>query len=122
MRKIVLSTAALGAFAAPAFAADLPARAPAPMVAAIYDWGGFYIGANGGWGQSHNCWDFVLVAGPFIRDSCRDQSGGIAGGQIGYRWQASQWVFGLEAQGDWADFSSSRVSLINPAFTTRIKV
>ena len=122
MRKIVLSAAALGAFAAPAFAADLPARAPAPIVAAIYDWSGFYIGANGGWGQSHNCWDFVLVAGPFLRDSCRDQSGGIAGGQIGYRWQASQWVFGLEAQGDWADFSSSRVSLINPAFTTRIKV
>jgi outer membrane immunogenic protein len=101
---------------------SLPARAPAPIVAAIYDWSGFYIGANGGWGQSHNCWDFLLVGGPFIRDGCRNQSGGIVGGQIGYRWQASQFVFGLEAQGDWADLSSSQVSLIKPAFTTHTKV
>ena len=28
--------------------------APAPLPA-IYDWTGFYIGGNGGWGQSHNC-------------------------------------------------------------------
>jgi outer membrane immunogenic protein len=28
-------------------------------------------------------------------------------------------VFGLEAQGDWADLSNQRVSLINPAFSTR---
>ena len=29
------------------------------MIAPIYDWTGFYIGANGGWGQSRNCWDFL---------------------------------------------------------------
>jgi Opacity protein and related surface antigens len=113
MKKIVLSAVALGAFAAPAFAADLPVRATPPIAAAIYDWSGFYIGANGGWGQSHNCWDFLVVGGPFIRDGCRDPSGGVAGGQIGYRWQSSQYVFGLEAQGDWADLSSSQVSLIS---------
>ena len=33
------------------------------------------------------------------------------GGQIGYRWQAGQWVFGLEAQGDWANLRNSRDSL-----------
>ena len=27
------------------------------MIAAVYDWSGFYIGANGGWGSSHKCWD-----------------------------------------------------------------
>ena len=26
------------------------------MIAAVYDWSGFYIGVNGGWGSSHNCW------------------------------------------------------------------
>jgi outer membrane immunogenic protein len=26
------------------------------MIAPIYNWNGFYIGANGGWGQSRNCW------------------------------------------------------------------
>ena len=30
-------------------------------------------------------------------------------------------MFGLEAQGDWADLSNTRVSLINPAFSTRTK-
>ena len=125
MKKFLLSAVGLVALgmAAPASAADLAARpytkAPPPMIAPIYDWTGFYIGANGGWGQSRNCVDFVDVAGIVVADGCRERSGGLVGGQIGYRWQAGQWVFGLEAQGDWADLSNQRVSLINPAFSTR---
>ncbi len=93
--------------ASPSSAADLRARpaAPPPMVAAIYDWSGFYIGANGGWGQSRNCWDFDGIVGTIISGGCRERSGGLAGGQLGYRWQAGTWVFGLEGQGDWADLS-----------------
>src|SRR4051794_16192302 len=126
MKKFLLGTAALMAMglAAPASAADLAARPytkAAPMIAAVYDWSGFYIGANGGWGQSHNCWGYVPVAGAVIGEGCADRSGGVAGGQIGYRWQAGQWGFGLEAQGDWADLHSSRVSIINPAFSTAVK-
>jgi outer membrane immunogenic protein len=88
------------------------------MIAAIYDWSGFYIGANGGWGSSRKCWDLtnnagVLVA-PAAPEGCHDASGGTVGGQIGYRWQASSWVFGLEAQGNWADFKGSNVSLFFP--------
>src|SRR5712675_2347971 len=62
MKKVLLVTASLIAISAtaPALAADLAARpytkAP-PMVAAIYDWSGFYVGANGGWGSSRNCWN-----------------------------------------------------------------
>jgi outer membrane immunogenic protein len=92
------------------------------MVAAVYDWTGFYIGANGGWGSARSCWGVVPVAGGLINDGCADRSGGVAGGQIGYRWQAGGWVFGLEAQGDWADLSGSSVSVVNRAFTTRTKV
>ncbi len=33
------------------------------MIAAVYDWSGFYIGANGGWGSSHKCWDFLPAVG-----------------------------------------------------------
>jgi outer membrane immunogenic protein len=112
-------------FASSASAADMAVKArpaPPPMVAPVYDWTGFYIGANGGWGSSHNCWDFVTVDGAVVRDGCRDSSGGIIGGQVGYRWQVSQFVFGLEAQGDWADLSGSRVSLIDPTFSTRTRV
>jgi outer membrane immunogenic protein len=97
----------------------MPVKAPPPPPPPIYSWTGFYIGGNGGWGQSHSCVDFVDVAGVFISDGCRSRSGGVAGGQIGYRWQTNQFVVGLEAQGDWADLSNQRVSLINPAFSTR---
>ena len=118
MKKVLLSTVALIAFAAPAAAADLAARpytkAPPPMIAAVYDWSGFYIGANGGWGSSRKCWDFNTAVGSVqcaAAEGCHDATGGTAGGQIGYRWQAGSWVFGLEAQGNWADFRGSNVSL-----------
>jgi len=126
MKKFLLGTVGLLALGmgAPASAADLAARpytkAPPPVVAPIYDWTGFYIGGNGGWGQSRNCFDFApTLGGVFVGDGCRERSGGLAGGQIGYRWQASQWVFGLEAQGDWADLSNQRISLLNPLLSTR---
>ena len=65
MKKFLLATVGLVALgmAAPASAADLAARpytkAP-PMVAAVYDWSGFYVGANGGWGSSHKCYDITI--------------------------------------------------------------
>ena len=119
MKKVLLSTVALIAFAAPAAAADLAARpytkAPPAPIALVYDWSGFYIGANGGWGSSRKCWDFTTPAGTFVAaEGCHDATGGTAGGQIGYRWQAGTWVFGLEAQGNWADFRGSNVSLAFP--------
>ena len=39
-----------------------------------------------------------------------NSTGGTVGGQIGYRWQATNWVFGLEGQGNWADFSGSNAT------------
>jgi len=125
MKKFLLATiglAALVGMAAPASAADMAVKArPAPVLAPIYDWTGFYIGANGGWGQNRSCWNFVDPLGVAFAEGCRERSGGLAGGQIGYRWQANQWVFGLEAQGDWADLTSTRVSVINPTLSTRAK-
>ena len=65
MKKLLLGTIGLVALSGSAMAADLPARtykAPPPVVAPIYDWTGFYIGANGGWGESRNCWGIVPLA------------------------------------------------------------
>jgi len=129
MKKFLLATVGLVVlgFAAPASAADLAARpytkAPPPMVAAYYDWSGFYLGLNGGWGSSRKCWDATTPAGVFaFADGCHDATGGVAGGQIGYCWQAGGWVFGLEGQGDWADLRGSRVSLFNPGFNNQSKI
>src|SRR5580693_3169732 len=81
MRKFLLATVGLVALvgvAAPASAADLAARpytkAPPPIVAPIYDWSGFYIGANGGGGWSNKCWDvtnFRVPRTPF-GEGCHD--------------------------------------------------
>jgi outer membrane immunogenic protein len=122
MKKLLLGAVGLVVLglAAPAVAADLPARtytkAPPPIAAAIYDWSGFYIGANGGWGTSRKCWTntstFGVATIPNVSEGCHDASGGTAGGQIGYRWQSSAWVFGLEGQGNWADFKGSNISTL----------
>ena len=117
-----ISLAAVGT--APALAADLAPRmyskAPAYVPAPIYSWAGFYIGLNGGGGSSHNCWDITQVGAfavaPSVREGCHDATGGMAGGQIGYRWQSASWVFGVEGQGDWADFKGSNTSLFPSAF------
>jgi len=90
MKKFLLATigsATLLGVAAPALAADMPVKAAPPVVAPIYSWAGFYIGANGGWGSSHKCWDVTNFLGPIaaIREGCHDADGGTVGGQIGYR-------------------------------------
>jgi len=124
MKKFLLATVgsvALLGMAAPASAADMAVKAPPPApLPVIYNWTGFYIGGNGGWGQSRNCVDF-LGAGFDFADGCRERSGGVVGGQLGYRWQFNQFVVGVEGQGDWADLSNTRVSLFDPRFSTRTK-
>ena len=81
------------------------------MMMAAYDWSGFYIGLNGGGATSHNCWTFGGAS-----EGCHDATGGTVGGQIGYRWQQGPVVFGVEAQGNWADFKGDNASLL---FATR---
>lgn len=55
-------------------------------------------------------------------EGCHDATGGTVGGQIGYRWQASSWVFGLEAQGNWADFKGSNPNLFFPGVLDKSKI
>jgi outer membrane immunogenic protein len=128
MKKVLLAAVGLVGLlgvAAPASAADMAVKAaPPPIVAPIYNWTGFYIGGNGGWGSSHKCFDvtnFLRPITPF-GEGCHNATGGTIGGQIGYRWQASNWVFGLEAQGNWADLNGSNVSLFVPRWTNNSKI
>lgn len=113
--------------ALPAVAADMAVKAPLPVARPIYDWSGLYLGINGGGAQSHSCWNLngALVFGfnPAIAEGCNSATGFVVGGQIGYRHQVNSWVFGIEAQGDWANLSASNASnafsgLALPARTT----
>jgi outer membrane immunogenic protein len=125
VKKILLTTTALIALGvAPAAAADLAARpyTKAPAAIAMYDWSGFYAGVNGGWGSSRQRWDETSL-GVALPMGSHDATGGTVGGQIGYRWQAASWVFGVEAQGNWADFHGSNVvPFVVPSVTNDTRV
>ena len=120
-KPVLLAALVFIASAASASAADLaprpyvrPVPPPAP-IAAIYNWSGFYISINGGGGGSpRQCFDFVRPPSNVVdHEDCFDATGGTIGGQIGYRWQASNWVFGLEGQGNWADFPRDHISFFH---------
>jgi outer membrane immunogenic protein len=94
----------------PALAADLPQRPPPAVAPAVvmpygFDWTGFYIGGNGGYGLNRACWG-SFGAG-LVADGCNSKGGGLVGGQGGYRWQFGSMVFGVEAEGDWANMRAS---------------
>ncbi len=80
MRRLLLASVCFAAMSASAYAADMAVKAAPVAYPPAWNWTGAYIGLNigGGW-----------VSGG---------SGGVIGGaQIGYNWQASNLVFGLEA-------------------------
>lgn len=95
MKKLLLGAAALIAFAAPAAAADIPARtyskAPAYTApAVVYNWTGFYIGGH--------------LGGAFAGDNSLQSSDArfLGGVQAGFDYQFAQnWVIGAEAQYSW---------------------
>jgi outer membrane immunogenic protein len=120
MKKILVAAVGLLALgAAPALAADLPVKAKPVPVVPVWNWSGFYIGFNGGGASSHDCWNLTNIVGvPVnIADGCHDATGGVVGGQVGYRWQwASNWVFGIEAQGDWAGLKGQGFSVLPAPF------
>ena len=119
MKKLFFGTVSFIAMVSAAAAADLPARtygkAPGPLAVA-YDWSGFYLGANGGFASSRKCWDLTddgfAPVNPSIAEGCHSATGATAGGQFGYRWQSASWVFGVEAQGNWADLKGSHITMI----------
>ena len=101
MKKILLSSLALIALAgSSASAADLPRKAPPPVVVApAFSWSGFYIGGHIGGAKVERCLELTLLNA----DGCVDRTGWLGGGQIGYNWQAGQVVLGVEFSGSFAD-------------------
>jgi outer membrane immunogenic protein len=120
--RVLLGSVAAIAMITSASAADLPVRppAPAPVMAPIWNWNGFYIGINGGysWGRAGRDVTFfnpvngapIVVAGTGTT-SDSNLNGGLFGGQIGYNWQTSNWVFGLETDAQWTGQKGSATAL-----------
>jgi outer membrane immunogenic protein len=89
-----------------ASAADLPVKAPQTVLAPVYNWTGFYVGGNVGygWGTAENnlSLSHPLVApglsGTLAATDSNKIKGVIGGLQAGYNWQfARNWLAGVEA-------------------------
>jgi outer membrane immunogenic protein len=106
----LFSVSATGA----ALTADLPpAAAPPPRAPAVYappppvyNWSGFYLGINGGWGFGKSDWNLSTL--PFDTGSF-SVNGGLVGGTIGANWQSDWFVAGIEGDfdGSWMDGTAS---------------
>jgi outer membrane immunogenic protein len=109
MKKLLGGIALTAFLAAPAMAADIPARipvkAPPPVVVAAYSWSGCYIGIHGGGAWGNKRW-YDATGFEFV-DREHDVDGFLVGGQLGCNWQSGQWVFGIEGQAAWADVEGS---------------
>jgi outer membrane immunogenic protein len=131
MKRLSLFAVAfvLVAMSGAAFAADLTPAYKAPLYkappAAVWNWTGFYIGANGGYGWGR--WDSNSIAAIFpdgvTTNADPDVQGWFGGVTAGYNWQANQqWVLGVEGDFDWSgekasDSSSSTTSAPSPIGT-----
>lgn len=128
MKKIALAAAAASMlFAGAASAADLAARpytkAPPPIVS-VYNWTGFYIGANVGYGWGRSTGIGTNAAGLLPVPYSLDPSGVIGGGFIGGNYQVNNFVFGVEADWQAADLNESGNFLFGgvPTYNFRTKI
>lgn len=124
--KLALAIVSLAVLAAaPAYAADLTPTYKAPLYKAppppVWDWTGFYIGANGGYGWGR--WNSYSIS-PIFPDGVTtnadpDVQGWFGGVTVGYNKQVtSQWVLGVEGDFDWSGEKASDSSNSSTSSTT----
>jgi outer membrane immunogenic protein len=93
--KVLTGVAAIAViFATPVLAADMPVKAPPCCAAPVYDWTGFYFGADIGWQGSRIGLSSPLPGLPLAYSEAHDSLAG--GGFIGVQKQFGQFVVGVE--------------------------
>jgi outer membrane immunogenic protein len=109
-RALILAVTSLVA-ASRASAADLPVPAGPPPayypVATVYDWGGGYIGINGGYGFGQSEWSDPANPSGTISTGNFRVSGGLVGGTLGVSGQFGAFVLGVEGDFDWQNVSGT---------------
>lgn len=107
MKKILLATTILAMGVVSASAADLGARpyTKAPVLAPVFSWTGFYIGADVGYGFGTSKGQSSNAFGNFPLPYSYDPDGVVGGGFIGANYQFNQFVIGIEADWQAADLN-----------------
>jgi outer membrane immunogenic protein len=136
MKKLLLTTT-VAMLAAPAIAADLPSRAapppPAPIAAPsaartvtvlpTFTWSGFYAGVQGGYAfgaGDGQLTETTSAATPVISSFDRSikPRGFLGGLHAGYNFQSGGYVYGLEADAEYAMVDGSLSSATSTNATT----
>jgi outer membrane immunogenic protein len=104
IRKTLLSSVVFMLATGASFAADMPSRvAPAPYLspAPIYNWTGFYVGVNAGYGWGTQ--NPLSVLNQNFDRFDYSVKGGLFGGTIGAQIQAGHVVMGVEGDMAWSN-------------------
>jgi hypothetical protein len=100
MKWILIAAGMVLATGGEAIAADLPPLGlPSPQSPVFYNWTGFYVGINAGYGTGTSNW----ADGPLGSTGGFPTSGFLAGGTVGANYQIGQYVFGIEGDGGWTN-------------------
>jgi outer membrane immunogenic protein len=117
--RAIISASALLVGTIAANAADLRVKAPPrPVAPPPFSWSGFYIGGNLGGAWSHGTWTDSLFLLNF--DGGNNNGVFIGGGQVGFNYQVSNLVFGVEGDFDWAANNNNATSVITPVGTLQV--
>jgi outer membrane immunogenic protein len=112
MRKLLMTTSIVCLASGSALAADLPNfKGPpvyAPLPPPAFTWSGPYIGAQVGYEWGSTSPSLYAPDGSYITSLAGTNSSGVIGGaHIGYNWQVSQFVFGLEGDVNGTSYNGS---------------
>ncbi len=107
-RRIILASVGVMALTGSAFAADLPVKAPPPILppVPVFSWTGVYVGGQVGYGWGQNRVGFGDAFGDAAAFSYT-ADGVIGGAHVGYNLQLDKFVIGLEGDVDGASLSKS---------------
>jgi outer membrane immunogenic protein len=120
MKRFLLGSVALAAMiAGPAMAADMPLKAPPPVV--LYSWTGCYVGGHVGGkvgrAEHHYGANTLAIAPGTQATDPIHMSGAVVGAQVGCQYQfAGGWLIGIEGDGSWTQADGQAAEPLFPPF------
>jgi outer membrane immunogenic protein len=127
IRSIALAAVSAAVMGSVAFAADLPDTKGAPLYAPpppVFSWNGAYVGAQVGYGWGTTTTSSFVNAAPnvIVGGPSHDDSGVVGGGHVGYNYQISQFIVGVEGDINGADYTGNGFDLLGLSLSHRTEI
>lgn len=86
---------------------QISSAASAQVAPLTFNWTGWYVGVEGGLASATTS-QTNLNSGVSLGDF--NQTGGLIGGTLGYNWQVTNWILGLETDFAWANIKGQETN------------